>query len=150
MTIVGAGPEYAKLLELCSALGLEDEVSFVGAQPQDAIIKSLQCADVFILSSRSEGLPVVCMEAMAMQVFMIATRINGIPELVIHEQNGLLVEPEDVDGLTQAICWVDQNRSPAKKMCETARIKVVKEFNRKKCTEILLKNISSNERNKSC
>jgi colanic acid/amylovoran biosynthesis glycosyltransferase len=112
----------------------------MGAQPQDIVIKMLQNSDVFVLSSLNEGLPIVCMEAMAMSVFMIATKINGVPELIEDKVTGLLVEPNNISDLVGAIFWVDRNRDKAKNMCALTRKKIELEFNRKKCTEALIKN----------
>ncbi|SDB58219.1 Glycosyltransferase involved in cell wall bisynthesis [Desulfonatronum thiosulfatophilum] len=137
LQIVGAGPLLDQLKELARSLDIIDHIDFLGAQPQDVVIKVLREADVFVLSSRNEGLPVVCMEAMAMEVFLIATNISGIPELVQHGQNGLLVEPENVQELADAILWVDKNRKLLEGMCFAARKKVEEEFDRKKCTRSL-------------
>jgi glycosyltransferase involved in cell wall biosynthesis len=59
--------------------------------------------DVYVLSSLREGLPNVLLEAMAMEVPVVATRIAGVPDLVRDGANGLLVAPGDVSGLTAAI-----------------------------------------------
>lgn len=138
LKIIGAGPLLDDLKELASSLDIADQVHFLGAQSQDTIIEMLSNSDLFILSSRSEGLPVVCMEAMAMEVFLIATRISGIPELVSNIENGLLVEPENVHELADAVCWADQNREALKEMTKAARETVEKDFNRKKCTNMLI------------
>jgi colanic acid/amylovoran biosynthesis glycosyltransferase len=140
LTIIGAGQLHEQLIKLCESLKMDGCIRFMGVQSQNSVIEMLQDSDVFVLSSRSEGLPVVCMEAMAIGAFMIATRIKGIPELVQDKVNGLLVEPDDVKGLSDAICWVDQNRDRIKNMCALAREKVELEFDRKKSTELLIKN----------
>lgn len=143
LTIVGDGPLKRQLEGLCKTLCIDDYVEFVGAQTQDVVIKLLQDSDVFILSSRSEGLPVACMEAMATGPLMVATRINGIPELVRNLENGLLVENEDIKGLSDAICWIDQNRSELEKMSLSARKSVELDFDRNKCTQLLVAEMSA-------
>jgi glycosyltransferase involved in cell wall biosynthesis len=144
LTIVGAGPLLEALSDLTRSLNLDDCIHFIGAQPQEVVIELLKESDSFVLSSRTEGLPVVCMEAMAMGTLLIASRINGIPELVEDKVNGLLVEPGDIDALSEAICWVDQNRKHLKEMCDSAREKVEREFDRIKCTQSLLSYMFAN------
>ncbi|GAB6059678.1 hypothetical protein JCM31598_27950 [Desulfonatronum parangueonense] len=138
LKLIGAGPLQDQLQDLAQTLNIYELIEFMGAQPQEMIIESLRNSDVFVLSSRNEGLPIVCMEAMSMEVFLIATRISGIPELVQHKQNGLLVEPEDVAGLADAICWAERNRESLREMSHAARNKVEDEFDREKCTRSLV------------
>ena len=138
LTIVGAGPLLETLSDLSRSLNLDDCIHFIGAQRQEVVIKLLKESDSFVLSSRSEGLPVVCMEAMAMGTLLIASRINGIPELVENKVNGLLVEPEDIEALADAIYWVDQNREHLEEMCDSALKTIETDFNRRKCTESLI------------
>lgn len=69
-----------------------------------ASVKELyQAFDVFVLSSLREGLPNVLLEAMALEVSVLATRIAGVPRLIDNESNGLLIEPGSVDELTLAL-----------------------------------------------
>jgi len=78
-------------------------VSFAGAVNQDHIRDFYGDADAFVLASFAEGVPVVLMEAMAMEIPCVATWITGIPELIRDSIDGLLVAPSDVDGLASAI-----------------------------------------------
>jgi glycosyltransferase involved in cell wall biosynthesis len=141
LTIVGDGPLRHQLEDLCKTLCIDDFVEFVGAKTQDVVVQLLQDADVFVLSSRNEGLPVVCMEAMATGPLLIATRINGIPELVRNLENGLLVESEDINGLADTICWVHKNRAALGEMSFLARKSIELDFDRKKCTQLLIDKI---------
>ena len=142
MQIIGCGHLKNDLSDLAKSMGIDDCVHFAGAQNQEVVIEMLNKTDIFILSSRSEGLPIVCMEAMSMEVFLIATRIFGIPELVSDRENGLLVEPEDVQGLADAICWADKNRGALKTMTINARKKVEKHFNRNSCISMLYREMN--------
>jgi glycosyltransferase involved in cell wall biosynthesis len=63
----------------------------------------LREADLFVLATRGDNLPVAVLEAMSLALPVVATRIGGLPELIVDEQTGLLVEPDDVDGLAAAI-----------------------------------------------
>lgn len=67
------------------------------------LMKLLRCADVFALPSFLEGLPISLLEAMALGVPSISTRVNAIPEVLRHRENGLLIEPGDASGLAEAI-----------------------------------------------
>lgn len=106
--IIGEGPERAALQDAILAAKLEDKVSLLGAQPD--VKKYLHEADIFVMpcvldeSGDRDGIPTTLMEAMAMQVPVISTNVSGIPELVRHEQTGLLTPPEDAEALTHAIC----------------------------------------------
>lgn len=103
LRLVGDGPERKGLEEYAISLGLGDRVRFEGALAFDRVLDLYRRADLFVLSSFDEGVPVVLMEAMAMEVPCVATRITGIPELIREGVDGLLVAPSDVEGLAEAI-----------------------------------------------
>lgn len=103
LRLVGDGPERKGLEEYAISLGLKDRVRFEGALAFDRVVELYRRTDVFALSSFDEGVPVVLMEAMAMEVPCVATRITGIPELIREGVDGLLVAPSDVEGLAEAI-----------------------------------------------
>jgi glycosyltransferase involved in cell wall biosynthesis len=102
-TIVGEGPERPALERLCEQLGVTDRVELVGAVGQDEIRDYYTRADVFCMPSFAEGVPVVLMEAMAMRLPVVATRVMGVPELVEHGVSGLLVAPGRTDELASAL-----------------------------------------------
>jgi colanic acid/amylovoran biosynthesis glycosyltransferase len=103
LTLVGMGPDEQSLRKYAEFLGIGLQVTFTGAVDQDHILNYYKAADIFILPSFAEGLPVVLMEAMAMEIPCITTAITGVPELIVNGQNGLLVYAADTDGLTKAI-----------------------------------------------
>ena len=103
LTLVGDGPSRERLHAQAARLGLADRVEWVGALGQDEIRERYARADVFCLPSFAEGVPVVLMEAMAMAVPVVATRIAGIPELVEDGASGLLVTPGRADELADAL-----------------------------------------------
>ena len=103
LTLVGMGPDEQSLREYAESLGIGLQVTFTGAVDQDHILDYYKAADIFVLPSFAEGLPVVLMEAMAMEIPCITTAITGVPELIVNGQNGLLVPASDTDGLTKAI-----------------------------------------------
>jgi colanic acid/amylovoran biosynthesis glycosyltransferase len=80
-------------------IGVEDSVQFVGALEHGSVPEWLRSLDVFAVACKKDsmgdmdGIPVVLMEAMSQRVPVISTRLSGIPELVIHNETGLLAEP---------------------------------------------------------
>jgi colanic acid/amylovoran biosynthesis glycosyltransferase len=101
--LVGDGPERDRIARRAQELGLDERVALVGAVGQDEMRDHFAAADVFCLPSFSEGVPVVLMEAMAMQLPVVATRVTGVPELVEHGRSGVLVPPGRADALADAL-----------------------------------------------
>jgi glycosyltransferase involved in cell wall biosynthesis len=99
LRFVGDGPDRQALEEMVADLGLSSCVRFEGALNQDRIQDFYKQADIFALASFAEGIPVVLMEAMAMQIPCVTTAINGIPELIEDGADGFLVAPSDSEGL---------------------------------------------------
>jgi colanic acid/amylovoran biosynthesis glycosyltransferase len=103
LRLVGAGVDAAALERHAEQLQLGASVIFEGAVDQDGIRECYRAAHCFCLPSFAEGIPVVLMEAMAMCIPCVTTRITGIPELICDGVSGLLVAPSDVVGLAAAI-----------------------------------------------
>lgn len=142
LSVIGGGPLLDELTQLAQRLGIVDCVRFLGVQPQNKVIAELEMADLFVLPSLSEGLPVACMETMAIGTPIIATRISGIPELIDDGVSGLLVDPGDAEQLANAICWVHANRSRLPGVVLAGRKKIEAEFDRKVCSSQLVGEIS--------
>ena len=103
LEVVGDGPRRAVLEDRARALGVADLVTFHGRVGQDDIRRHYASADAFCLPSFGEGVPVVLMEAMAMEVPVVASRVMGIPELVEDGRSGLLVPPGRSRALADAL-----------------------------------------------
>src|SRR5271167_79423 len=103
LRVVGDGPERPQLEQQAGQLGIADRVIFEGWKKQDELLKLYRNSDLCVLSSFAEGIPVVLMEAMATGVPCVAPRIAGIPELVRHGVDGLLVTPSHTQELAAAI-----------------------------------------------
>jgi len=101
LLIVGEGDQRPGLEGLIRELNLGDRVRLAGFQ-RDAI-PFFEAMDLFALSSLREGLPNVVLEAMALEVPVVATRIAGVPRLIRDGENGLLVSPGSVEALTEAL-----------------------------------------------
>lgn len=92
-SIAGEGPERSNLESLIRKCGPEKHVSLLGHVARDDMNALYDRADVVVLTSRSEGIPLVLMEAMARGKIVLAPAITGIPELVIDDKTGFLYEP---------------------------------------------------------
>jgi glycosyltransferase involved in cell wall biosynthesis len=129
LTIVGDGPGIGDLRERARRLGVEDRLELAGAVGQDGIRAFYERADVFALPSFAEGLPVVLVEALAMEVPVVASRITGIPELVEEGVSGLLVLPGDGDELIEAFAnMASRSADERAAMGRAGRARVVVEF----------------------
>jgi colanic acid/amylovoran biosynthesis glycosyltransferase len=96
-SIAGAGPERRRLQALIRKSGLEDRVTLLGHVARGQVPSLYERADVVVLTSRSEGLPLVLMEAMARGKLVLAPAITGIPELVLAGKTGFLYEAGSLD-----------------------------------------------------
>jgi len=99
LRLVGDGPGERALRAQVKELGLDDRVHLAGRLPEQGALEEIAAADVFVLSSFMEGLPVVLMEALALGVPVVAPTVAGIPELVEAGESGLLFSPGDWHGL---------------------------------------------------
>lgn len=99
LTVVGDGPARAGLEAQVRKLGLGDVVTFAGFRSQGEVTEILDDADMLVLPSFAEGVPVVLMEAMASRIPVIASRVAGVSELVEDGISGHLVAPGDVAAL---------------------------------------------------
>jgi glycosyltransferase involved in cell wall biosynthesis len=117
ISVVGDGSERARLEEFVRAEGLSDRVHFHGTVPDAA--RYISAFDVFVLSSRSEGIPVTLLEAMAANVPVVATSVGGVPE-VVGPAEAILVQPEDHGALAEAIHSVIRDPAAAARRAEAA------------------------------
>ena len=131
LTLAGDGAERASLEARAAELGVAHAVRFLGAVEHDRMTSLYDEADVFCLPSFAEGVPVVLMEAMAMKVPVVATEIMGVPELVDHGKNGLLVPPARPDELAGALVQLLGDPALRKRMGEEARRRVSADYDAK-------------------
>ncbi len=103
LTVVGDGPDRELLERQAADLEIAAHVDFVGSKSPAEVRRYLRAADVFVMSSFAEGVPVVLMEAMMAQRPVVATQIAGISELVEDGVSGFLVPPSDVERLSDRI-----------------------------------------------
>jgi colanic acid/amylovoran biosynthesis glycosyltransferase len=125
--IVGDGPERANLERRAAELD-GAEVSFTGAVGEDRLRSLYADADIFCLPSLAEGLPVVLIEAMAMALPVISTRIMGIPELVTDRVHGLLLAPGRADQLAAALRELLDSEELRRSLGTAGRERVMNEY----------------------
>ena len=109
LLLVGDGDQKAEAKEMVESAGLNDKVTFQSFR-QD-VPDVLAAADIFVLPSLWEGLPIGLLEAMAMGKAVIATNVDGTKEVVQDQQNGLLIEAGNIPALTDALVSLGRNKN---------------------------------------
>lgn len=133
LRIIGEGPMRGELEQMISAHGLLN-VSLLGIRSQRQIQRELAEANIFVLPSivdqkgACDILPTVITEAMACRLPVVSTRVSGIPEMVLHGETGLIVEPGDDRALADAIMELSADPSRRKAMGEAGRAHAEKTF----------------------
>jgi glycosyltransferase involved in cell wall biosynthesis len=128
LRLVGDGAERTALESQAASLGLSDRIVFEGWQNQQRVHAFYCQADVFALPSFAEGIPVVLMEAMAMEIPCVATRITGIPELICDGEDGLLVTPADTEDLAAALARLASDPGLRRRLGAAGRQRVIAEY----------------------
>lgn len=126
LIIVGDGPERPSIENFLRTNRLEDKVKLLGFRSD--IVELLRGADVFILTSRYEGISVALLEAMRAGLPVIATRVGGVPETVRDGKTGLLVGQDDLQGLVQAMRTLVQSGELRREMGRRGRDFLIEEF----------------------
>jgi glycosyltransferase involved in cell wall biosynthesis len=117
---VGGGPLLETLTSAAARLGLAERIAWRGALAQDQVVDAYRAADLFVLASRiapdgdRDGLPNVLLEAGALELPVVASRIGAVPELIEDGVNGRLVPPDDPSALAVALAALA--RDPAKRL----------------------------------
>ena len=104
--IVGDGPMREELVKLAEELKVSHKLNFVGAVPYEHLAKHYQRADIFVLSSLAEGMPLVVLEAMASGLPIVASKVQGIEDLIEVGRNGYLFAPADWRALARHLVTV--------------------------------------------
>ncbi len=133
--IGGAGPQFELLQQLIKAHQLGDVVKLPGTIFQEELRDYLERAAMFVLpcvvaeDGDMDGIPVVLMEAMAMQVPVISTTVSGVPELITHNQTGLLTSEKNAEALAEAIERYLQEPAFARKLGVAGRKTIENGYN---------------------
>ncbi|WP_298815317.1 glycosyltransferase family 4 protein [uncultured Chloroflexus sp.] len=139
--IVGDGPLKRELEELAIACGVREHVTFTGRIPDWDLIDLYRRADAFVMPSKQEGFGIVYLEAWIHGVPIIVGKDDAGAELVTHRENGLVVDPESIDDIAQAINWLFDNPEDARRLGlagrDTVRQQYLHEHFRNRLAEIL-------------
>lgn len=126
LVMVGDGPDRSAAEWLAHDLGIQGRVHFLGKQ--DRVNELLPLADLMLMPSQLESFGLAALEAMACKVPPIATRVGGVPELIDHEETGLLYAVGDVDGMAQGVIGLLKDGKRLEEMRDTARRAAQKRF----------------------
>jgi len=144
--IAGDGPERASIEALICELDLQDNIPLLGHLSRQQLDIHYAAADLVVLTSRSEGIPLVLMEAMVRGKPVLAPAITGIPELVLDGKNGFLYRPGSLEDFVARVELVRRSESALGPLGRAARRHVLQHFNREKnlaaFCNLILTNIS--------
>lgn len=144
LEIAGDGPLHDELQAQVGQLGLSESVKFIGALRHDGVASWMQQLDIFVLACKKDrngdqdGIPVVLMEAMALGIPVVSTKISGIPELIRDNETGLLAEPADAVSLSEKIERLVLDHDAVAGLKHAAKLHVEQEFGREVNTRRLL------------
>jgi glycosyltransferase involved in cell wall biosynthesis len=127
--LVGDGPCGPELRNAAAELGVPDAITFHGSVNQDRLRDVLRIADLFVLPSFAEGIPVSLMEAMSMEIPCISTYVGGIPELIDSGVDGVLVPPSDPGLLAEEMYRLVADSNRRRTIGRAGRQKVIDHFN---------------------
>ena len=126
LVIVGDGPEKKRIEKVAAAHHVSEQIVFAGQVPR--VAGHYAAADLFALPSHTEGSPNVLLEAMATGLPITATAVGGVPEIVTHNENALLVTPGDPQSMGEAMAQLIKNRPRALELAANARAIVFDQF----------------------
>ncbi len=126
LILVGEGKEREMLESLSIQLDINKSVQFVGIVNHEKVHTFMQQADVFVLPSLSEGFPNVLLEAMACGLPVIATRVGGIPDIIMEEENGYLIDEKRPDEISEKLLFLSRNKPITWKISKNNKEKVKK------------------------
>jgi glycogen(starch) synthase len=135
LIIAGNGPARPTLERQTAELGLAESVDFVGWVAPHEVPALMNAATVVVMPSRYEGFGLVALEAALMARPIVATRVGGLPEVVAHNDTGLLVEPEDSKALAAAISALLADWSMAAQMGQAGRLRAQNMFCWTRCVD---------------
>ena len=140
--IVGEGPLRDALTGRIVEAGLQDTVLLRGAMPQELLRREMDSATMMVLpcivtrSGDRDGLPTVLLEALACGLPCVSTSVTGVPEIIEHERNGLIAEPQDPADLARCIAHMFKNARDREQFAVAGRRKAEAEFD-------LVKNVAT-------
>jgi len=126
LVIAGEGDERESLQRLIGDLGMQEHIRLIGFC--EDVIRFYEAIDLFVLSSLREGLPNVLLEAMAIGVPILSTRVAGVPRLISHDDNGWLVDCGDEKSLTESLGRLASDPQTRQRLADAGRATVEARF----------------------
>jgi len=126
LLLAGDGSQKTELEQKAETMGLTGKVRFVGFR--DDIVDFINCLDIFVMTSYHEGVPLILLEAMAMQKPVVATSVGGINEVIENNVSGLLVEPGDEKAFASACLGLLNDSEWRKRLSVASKVRVEEEF----------------------
>jgi N-acetyl-alpha-D-glucosaminyl L-malate synthase BshA len=117
--MVGDGPDVAEATRLARALGVGEDVEFLGEQ--DQVVPLLSAADVFLLPSVQESFGLAALEAMSCEVPVVASSVGGLPEVVEDGVSGFLRDPDDLEGMAASALRLLTDEALHRRVAEAGR-----------------------------
>ena len=142
LRLVGDGPDFEIVKRAIESHGVGDRVSMPGRLAEERVLEEMADADYFVMTSFMEGLPVVLMEALALELPVIAPCVAGIPELVVHRETGLLFAPSHWAELTERMLELASEPELAARLARAGRARVEEEFDVDRAVEPLFSRLT--------
>jgi len=141
LVLLGAGPLLDDLQRQVYSIGLKDKVRFLGAVSEDNLPHFFATSDVVVVPSRSrsEGFSISALQAMASGKPVVATRVGGVPDVVIDEETGIIVEPRNTEQLSSAILRFLNDPDLAAQMGRAGRRRAERYFGWRRVAELVEK-----------
>ncbi len=121
LIIIGSGPDKQKLEDIVSKRNLFKNVLITGAMDRENLFKNIVAGDLFVLNTGYEGFSHQLLEVLALGTPIITTNIGGNPEIIKNEENGLLVEYDDKEGIKKAILKILKDKEMACRLVENGK-----------------------------
>ena len=121
LLVVGDGQDRDRLEAMCEQLGLQENVQFIGRVPFDDVPKYLSVGDIFVSTPTNEGIARSVLEAMSMQLPVVATRVGGTPEVIENGINGILVDVKSPEQIADGVRYISQSAKKRTEMGQKAR-----------------------------
>ncbi|MBN2009907.1 glycosyltransferase [candidate division KSB1 bacterium] len=119
LVMVGDGPLRELCLQYIDKNNIKD-IQLPGFVPRAKLQAYYDRADIFVLTSKNDNQPMTVLEAFACGLPVVATNVGGVPELVQHQKTGLLVHPDDSNGVVESVIYMLNNQTQTRTMCDTA------------------------------
>jgi glycosyltransferase involved in cell wall biosynthesis len=133
--MVGGGRRQEEMRDLAGSLGLGERVHFLGNRRD--VPELLGAMDIFVLPSHSEGVSLAVLEAMAAGLPVIVSAVGGLPEIIHHEETGLLIPPKDAEALAGSLARLLENPDLAKRLGEKAREHIQEKYSLERLAQVV-------------